>query len=102
MMTNPMTAGLAPTHPGELLREDVLPAVKESKAAIAKMLGISRQHLYDLLNERKPVTSRMALRLAKLFGGAPEMWLRMQMNYDLRVEAEEMAEELSRIPLLAA
>ena len=101
-MTNPLTAGLKPTHPGEVLREVVLPAVSPGKAEIARLLGVSRQHLYDVLREKKPITSRTALRLAKLFGGEPDIWLRMQMAYDLRVTAEAMAEELAGIPQLRA
>lgn len=99
---NPMTAGLRPTHPGAVLREIILPAVTPGKAAVAEMLGISRQQLYDILGERKPVTTRTALRLARLFGGEPDTWTRMQMNYDLRIEALRMEEELARIPVLQA
>ena len=53
-----------PTHPGELLR-DVIPATGKSKTEIAELLGISRQHLYDLLKERKPVSPAVAVRLGK-------------------------------------
>lgn len=101
-MNRPNIAGLRPTHPGEVLREIVLPAVAPGKAEIARMLGVSRQHLYDVLGERKPVTSRMALRLARLFGGEPDTWLRMQMTYDLRTTAAAMADELAAIPQLKA
>ena len=61
-MTNPLTKNLRPVHPGELLREDVLPAVGRPKTEIARLLGISRQTLYDILNEKQPVTPAMALR----------------------------------------
>jgi addiction module HigA family antidote len=71
-MPNPLLKGLRPVHPGELLREDILPALGRTKAEIARLLGISRQTLYDILNERQPVTPAMALRLAKLLGGSPE------------------------------
>ena len=101
-MTNPMTAGLRPTHPGEILREMVLPAVGKPKAEIARLLGISRQHLYDMLAEQKPVTPQMALRLAKMFGSTAELWTAMQTDYDLRTQREAMAAELERIPHLAA
>ena len=67
-MTNPLLRGLKATHPGELPREDVLPALRVSKAQIARDLGVSRQQLYDILGERKPVTTQMALRLGKLLG----------------------------------
>ena len=58
-----------PTHPGELLREDVLPAVGRSKLEIAQLLDISRQHLHDILACRKPAT---AVRLGKMFGLSAE------------------------------
>lgn len=54
-----------PTHPGELLREDVLPAIGLGKSALAQALGIFRQHLYDILNERKPVSPEVAVRLGQ-------------------------------------
>jgi plasmid maintenance system antidote protein VapI len=51
-----------------LLREDVIPATGRTKAEIAQLLRISRQHLYDILRERKPVSPAVAVRLGKLFG----------------------------------
>ena len=52
-----------PTHPAELLRDDVIPATGKTKTEIAALLGISRQHLYDILEERKPVSAAVAVRL---------------------------------------
>jgi addiction module HigA family antidote len=71
-----------PTHPGALLREDVIPATGKTKAEIAQLLGISRQHLYDILRERKPVSPAVAVRLGKLFGDGAGVWVRMQAAYD--------------------
>src|SRR5258707_411421 len=71
-------SSIAPAHPGELLREIVIPATGRSKAEIARLLGISRQHLYDILSGRKPVTPETAVRLGKLFGDGPEVWWGMQ------------------------
>lgn len=71
-MPNPLTAALRPVHPGELLREDVLPVFGRSTAEIARLLGISRQQLYDVLAERRPVTMNTALRLGKLCGDGPD------------------------------
>lgn len=71
-----------PTHPGELLREDVLPALHMTKSAVADALGISRQHLYDILGEKKPVSPEVAVRLGAAFGDGPDVWLRMQAAYD--------------------
>lgn len=102
MARNPLSAGLRPTHPGELLREDVLPALGRPKAEIARLLGISRQHLYDILAERKPITVPVALRIGKLCGNGPGVWLRMQQSFDLATTEPAMAAELERIPTLAA
>lgn len=90
-----------PTHPGELLREVVVPAVDLSKTAVAKRLGISRQHLYDILSERKPVSPEVAVRLAKLFGGTAISWVRMQGAYDAW-HAEREVDVSSIEPLEAA
>lgn len=89
-----------PTHPGELLREDMLPAVKKSKSEIARMLGISRQHLHDILAERKPVSPEVAVRLAKLFGNEPLFWIRMQGAYDAWHASREV--DVSAVPTLFA
>jgi len=71
-----------PTHPGALLREDVIPATGKTKAEIARLLGISRQHLYDILRERKPASPAVVVRLGKLFGDGAGVWVRMQAGYD--------------------
>ena len=89
-----------PTHPGELLRQDVIPATGKPKAEIARMLGISRQHLYDIPAERKPVSPEVAVRLAKLFGNAPLFWIRMQGAYDAWHASREV--DVSSVPTLVA
>jgi addiction module HigA family antidote len=89
-----------PTHPGALLREDILPAVDRPKAEIARLLGISRQHLYDILAERKPVSPSTAVRLTKMFGGDPISWVRMQGAYD--AWHAERAVDVAGIPVLRA
>jgi addiction module HigA family antidote len=67
-----------PTHPGALLREDLIPAMGKTTAEIAQMLGISRKHLHDVMAERKRVSAEMAGHLAKLFGNEALFWIRMQ------------------------
>jgi addiction module HigA family antidote len=89
-----------PTHPGELLREEVIPATKKSKAEIARLLGISRQHLYDILDEKKPVSPTVAVRLGKLFGDGASVWIRMQGAYDAWHAEREV--DVSGIPTLTA
>lgn len=94
--------GLPPMHPGELLREVVLPALGKPKTEIAKLLGGSRQTLYDIIDEKQPVTPGMALRLGKLCGNGPDLWINLQRTYDLRREAKALANEIKRIPTLEA
>ncbi|WP_373490924.1 HigA family addiction module antitoxin [Parasphingorhabdus sp.] len=101
-MAESMLKNMRPIHPGELLREDILPAVARPKAEIARLLGISRQTLYDIINERQPVTAQMALRLAKMFGGGPEVWINMQRTYDLKIARLELGDALDKIPELRA
>jgi antitoxin HigA-1 len=88
-----------PAHPGELLRDVVIPATGRSKAEIASLLGISRQHLYDMLRERKPVSPNVAVRLGKLFGDGAEVWVRMQAAHDTWHAMREV--DTSKIPTLS-
>ena len=101
MAGNPLLKGLAPTHPGELLREDVISALGLPKTEIARRLGISRQTLYDILDEKQPVTPAMALRLGKFFGNGPDFWLNLQKDFDLRTLEPKMADELAAIAPVA-
>ncbi len=87
-----------PTHPGEILRETALPALSRSKVEISSLLGISRQHLNDILSEKKPVTPAMAVRIGKLLGNGPNLWVRMQATYDTWHAAREI--DVSAIPTL--
>ncbi|MHB1232786.1 MAG: HigA family addiction module antitoxin [Burkholderiales bacterium] len=72
-----------PTHPGAILREDVLPALSMTQAEFAKRLGVSRLTVSELINEKRAVSPDMAMRLGRLLGNGPEIWLRMQQTLDL-------------------
>lgn len=89
-----------PTHPGELLREDIIPATGKNKSEIARLLNISRQHLYDILAERKPVSPEIAVKLGKLFGNGPTIWLKMQTAYNEWHAIKNV--DVSKIPTLLA
>ncbi len=93
-------SGLRPIHPGELLREDVMPALGRSVTEIAKLLGVSRKTLYAIMNEDAPVSPAMALKLGKLCGNGPTIWLGLQQDYDLARQARILASELEAIPTL--
>lgn len=87
-------------HPGELLREDIVPALGIKIAPLARMLGVSRQHLHAVLREEAPVSPSLALKLGKLCGNGPTLWVNLQRDYDLERLAAEMADDLERIPTL--
>jgi antitoxin HigA-1 len=72
-----------PTHPGEMLREDVLPALTMTQTALAKRLGVSRLSVSELLLEKRALSADMAVRIGKLTNTTPESWLRMQAAVDL-------------------
>jgi addiction module HigA family antidote len=102
MATKNLLRGLPPVHPGKLLREDVLPALGRPKAEIARLLGVSRQTLYDILAEKQPITPAMALRIGKLCGNGADLWINMQRAFDLDVAEKELAHEIEKIPTLTA
>ena len=91
-----------PIHPGEILREDVLPALGLSVSEAAQRLGISRQQLHRVLAGTHPITTEMALRIGKFAGNGPGLWLRMQQAYDLWHAEQRMKDELSRIETAAS
>ena len=85
-----------PTHPGAILREDVLPALKMTQTELAQRLGISRLSVSELLHEKRGMTPEMAMRVAKLLNTTPESWLRMQEAVDLW-ELQQNPEKLADI-----
>lgn len=90
----------APTHPGAILAEDVLPALELNITAAANALGISRNMLYKIIREESAVTPEMALRIGRLAGNGPEIWLRMQNAYDLWHASRSLGKDLEAIPEL--
>ena len=86
-----------PTHPGALLREDILPALRLSIAEAASRMHVSRQSLHRILAERAAVTPDMALRLGKFCGNGPDLWLAMQQAYDLWQAEHRLRAEIESI-----
>src|SRR5579863_6579314 len=87
-------------HPGEIIKEDILPSVGLSVTAAAKALAVSRQMLHDILAERKPLSAVMCLKVSRLFGGSPEVWMRLQATYDLK-KAERNKKIMERVARIA-
>jgi addiction module HigA family antidote len=92
-------SGLPPIHPGEILKQDILPSVGLSVTAAAKALGISRQMLHDILSGRRPLSAAMCLKVSRLVGGSPELWMRLQASYDLKMAEQDkkVMERVARI-----
>ncbi|HUC63511.1 MAG TPA: HigA family addiction module antitoxin [Alphaproteobacteria bacterium] len=87
-----------PTHPGELMREILDDHVKLPIAEAARRMKISRPALYAVLNGTGAVTADMALRFGKLVGAPPELYVRMQANYDLWRARQRLKDTLAGIP----
>jgi addiction module HigA family antidote len=82
-----------PTHPGAVLREDVLPAIDMTQREFAERLRVSRLTVSELLHEKRALTPDMAARIARLLSTTPESWLRMQAAVDLW----EISQDRSRL-----
>lgn len=73
----------APPHPGEILRDDILPLLGLTRAALARKLGVTPRRLANLLAERSPITADLAQRLGIVLGHGPRYWLGLQMQHDV-------------------
>ncbi len=88
-----------PPHPGLTVKFDCLEPLGLTVTEGARILGVSRQALNNLVNSRSGISPEMSLRLAKAFGSSPETWLRMQLDYDLaKARQHEGAIHVQRVP----
>ena len=80
------------SHPGRIVRQDFLEPLGLTVTEAAKVLGVARQTINNLVNEKAGISAEMAVRLSKAFGPSPDMWVRLQANYDLsRVRQDEIS-----------
>ena len=93
---------MSPVHPGEMLREEVLPALKLSVSEAARQLGVSRQTLHRIMAGTHSITPEMAVRIGKFCGNGPGLWLRIQQRYDLWHVEQRLRDEINKIPTHAA
>ena len=87
-----------PTHPGVILRDEVLPALGLSVSEAARQLRVTRQTLHRIMTGSSAVTAEMAVRLGKFCGNGPGLWLRMQQSHDLWHAEQALHEEVKQIP----
>lgn len=100
-----LVRGLPPTHPGTLLKEIVLPALKKAgtpTVRVAEYVGMSRPSFYEFLAAKRPITAELALKLGKLCGNGPDLWMNLQAAYDLAQARESLGDKLDAIPTLKA
>ena len=96
-----MAKKLAPMHPGEVLREEFLLPLGFSPGSLAKACGVPRTRIERLANEETGVTADTALRLSKVFGTSPELWLNLQTDYDVQIAMRQIGNDLAKIEPIA-
>ena len=89
---------LPPAHPGEILRDEVLPSLNVSVSEAARQLRVTRQTLHRILSGRSGISPEMAVRLGKFCGHGPALWLHLQYAYDLWNAQQAMRDEVEKIP----
>lgn len=94
---DPITNGMRPIHPGEVLREEFLIPLGITPHALALELQVSAPRMNDIVRERRGVSADTALRLAAFFGTSPEFWMGLQADYDMAIARSGAAEAIARI-----
>jgi antitoxin HigA-1 len=90
-----------PTHPGVFFAADILPALgRRTIGGFARLLGVSRQTLHQMMAGETAVSPDMALRLGKLCGNGPELWINMQARHDVREAQQRLSKQIDKIPTL--
>ena len=87
---------LAPVHPGEILREDFMTPLGLSINALARALHTPPNHVSGIVNEARGISAKMALRLARYFGTSPDLWLGLQLDYELDLARDTAAAQIER------
>jgi antitoxin HigA-1 len=93
----------SPTHPGLFFALDILPEFRaqgRTVSEIARLLGVTRQTLHRVMRGQSAVTADMAVRLGKLCGNGPDLWLAMQARHDAWQAKRRLGEDLKSIPTL--
>ncbi|MGB8414095.1 MAG: HigA family addiction module antitoxin [Candidatus Binatus sp.] len=96
-------AARRPIHPGIIFAEEVMPELRRHRTIgeIATLLGVSRQTLHRVMVGDISISSEMAVRLGKLCGNGPGIWIRLQGRYDTWEAARRLGNRIEKIPTLA-
>jgi addiction module HigA family antidote len=87
---------LAPVHPGEILREEVLVPLGLSANGLARELRVPVTRINEILHGRRSITADTALRLARYLGTTPQFWMNLQTSYDLKMTERDRGKEITR------
>ena len=87
---------LSPIHPGEVLQEDFMKPLGLNQYRLAKDISVTPIRISQIVNGQRAITVDTAMRLARYFGTSPEVWLRLQVRYDLEVAESELRERIDR------
>ena len=88
---------IPPTHPGEILRTELMEPLGLSQNELARQLHVDPRRVNEIVNERRAITADSALRLSALFGNSPDFWLGLQVQYELDVAEDKMQEVLKEV-----
>ena len=94
---------LEPIHPGEILAEEFMAPHRLSANALAKSLGVPVTRVSEIVRGRRGISADTALRLARYFGTSADLWMGLQVEYDLRMAERQAGEEIRRrVPAIAS
>jgi len=87
---------LSPIHPGEVLLEDFMKPLGLSQYRLAKDIGVTPIRISQIVNNQRAITVDTAMRLARYFGTSAEVWLHLQLRYDLEVAQRQLSKKINR------
>ena len=87
---------MRPIHPGEILLEEFLKPMEISQNKIGRDLGVSPRRINEVVHGKRSITADTALRLGRYFGNSPSFWLGLQMDYDLDVAEDTLADKIKK------
>lgn len=85
---------LPPIHPGEILKEEFLQAMKITQYRLAKAIGVDARRIHSIVHGQRSITAETALLLARYFGNSPAFWMGLQSQYDLEVAEDRLGDRL--------
>jgi antitoxin HigA-1 len=92
-----IVATLPPMHPGEMLREEFLKPLQVSAGRLAKLCNVPRTRIERIAAEKLGITGDTAIRLARVLGTTPELWMNLQSRYEIRMALDEAGDAVDRL-----